>query len=81
LPLPWRKESWQHADTNSNATGFVEIVGGLYGNLHAVLRKSAACDITLDEVRRQIYVMEEAPATHTTATVTTSDAERFRNCH
>lgn len=58
--LPWVNETWEYSDTNSNATGFSEMVRSLYSNLYDVLSKGAEPEIKLSQVRQQIYVMEEA---------------------
>ena len=58
--LPWIEESCEFVDNTSRVTGTGDIVNALYTNLHDVLTKGAAQEITLDQVRRQVYVMEEA---------------------
>ncbi len=58
--LPWHNESWEYDDKNSNATGFSTMVRSLYANLYEVLANGAEPKIKLEQVRRQIYIMEEA---------------------
>lgn len=58
--LPWQEESWNFSDASCNANGFVDLSAGVYGNLYDVLVNGAAREIKLEEVRRQIYVLEEA---------------------
>lgn len=58
--IPWHQESWEYADPNSNETGFSGMVRSLYANLYDVLANGAEAEIKLDQVRRQIFIMEEA---------------------
>lgn len=58
--LPWHEETWTYTDNNSNATGFVYMVNSLYNNVYDVLVNGAEPVIKHDQVRRQVYVMEEA---------------------
>lgn len=58
--LPWQEESWSFADNNSNASGFLTLSRGVYSNLYDVLTAGAEREIRLEEVRRQVYVLEEA---------------------
>ncbi len=58
--IAWIEESWEHEDQNSNETGFSEMVAALYSNLYDVLVNGAEPEIKLDQVRRQIQVIEEA---------------------
>jgi hypothetical protein len=58
--LPWVNESWEYADTNSNNTGFSNMVKALYNDLYQVLVNGAEPEVKHEQVRRQIYVMEEA---------------------
>ena len=58
--LSWIEESWSYTDNNSNATGFSQLVGKLYTNLYDVLVNGAEPIIKHDQVRRQVYIMEEA---------------------
>lgn len=58
--LPWREETWEYNDSNSNNTGFSGIVRDLYSNLYDVLANGAEPKIKLEQVRRQIFVIEEA---------------------
>ena len=58
--LDWQEESWRFAEASSNANGFVSLSRGVYRNLYGVLRNGAGREITLEQVRRQIFVMEEA---------------------
>jgi predicted dehydrogenase len=58
--LPWIEESWEHKNDNSNAAGYNEIVEALYNNLYDVIAHGAKQIIQLDQVRRQVYVLEEA---------------------
>ncbi len=58
--LDWQEESWSFADTSGNDNGFIILSGGVYNNLYAVLREGGERIIQLEEVRRQIFVMEEA---------------------
>lgn len=59
-PLPWHEESWAETSNDSNATGFVEIVATLYGDLYEVLVNGKKPEIKHEQVRRQIAVMVEA---------------------
>ncbi len=58
--LRWQEETWSFPDTGSNADGFAELCAAVYDNVYDVLVNGAPRIITLDQVRRQIYVMEEA---------------------
>ncbi len=58
--LPWVNESWEYTDTNSNNTGFSSMVKALYNDLYQVLVNGAEPEVKHEQVRRQIYVMEEA---------------------
>ena len=58
--LPWIECSWDYQDANTNASGFAEMVGLLYRNLYDVVFNGAEQEIKLEQVRRQIYIMEEA---------------------
>ncbi len=58
--LSWHEETWTYTDNNSNATGFSGLVHALYNNLYDVLVNGAAPIIKHEEVRKQVYVMEEA---------------------
>ncbi len=58
--LPWHNESWEYNDQNSNETGFSTMVRALYANLYDVLANGAEAKIKHEEVRRQIFIMEEA---------------------
>ncbi len=58
--LAWTENTWEYSDANSNATGFSEMVGLLYRNFYDVVTKNAEPEIKLEQVRRQIYIMEEA---------------------
>ncbi|MBS1369122.1 MAG: Gfo/Idh/MocA family oxidoreductase [Lentisphaeria bacterium] len=58
--LEWQEECWKLAETPSGAEFFRIMSGGVYSNLHDVLRSGAEREITLEQVRRQIQIMEEA---------------------
>ncbi|MBE6403473.1 MAG: Gfo/Idh/MocA family oxidoreductase [Lentisphaeria bacterium] len=58
--LKWTEMTWECANANSNATGFSEIVHLLYKDFYAVVTEGKAPEITHDQVRRQVYIMEEA---------------------
>jgi len=58
--LPWIEESCEFVDDTSRVTGTGGIVRALYTNLYDVLTKGVPQEITLDQVRRQVHVMEEA---------------------
>ena len=58
--LKWTEMTWECANANSNATGFSEIVHLLYNDFYAVVTEGKEPEIKLDQVRRQIYIMEEA---------------------
>jgi predicted dehydrogenase len=58
--LSWTEESWKYNDeSSSNAGGFTLNSQLLYANLYDVLVNGAEQVIKLDQVRRQIYVIEE----------------------
>ncbi len=58
--LPWQEKNWEYNDPNSNATGFSGIVRDLYTNLYNVIINGAEPEIKLEQVRRQIFVLEES---------------------
>lgn len=58
--LAWYEESWEYNDKNSNATGFSGMVRSLYNNLYDVMVNGAEQVIKPEQVRRQIYVLEQA---------------------
>ena len=58
--LNWIECSWEYQDANNNESGFSEMVGLLYRNLYNVVQHGAEQEIKLEQVRRQIYIMEEA---------------------
>lgn len=58
--LPWIEESCEFLDNTSSVTGAGDIGSALYANLYDVLANGAAPKVTIEQVRRQIYVMEEA---------------------
>ena len=58
--LAWEENSWTYNDTNSNATGFSYMVNRLYNNLYDVLVNGAEPVIKHEQVRKQVYIMEEA---------------------
>ncbi len=58
--LPWVEQSWEYSGNNSNANGYAEVVQLLYRDFYKVVTEGKAPEIKLSEVRRQIYVMEEA---------------------
>ncbi len=58
--LDWQEESWSFTNSESNANGFTGLSAGVYGNLYEVLTGGAERVIQLNQVRRQIAVMEEA---------------------
>jgi len=76
--LPWIEESWSQAELDTDKGGFVALSRGLYHNLRDVLLHGAAADIAMDEVRRQIHVMEEA---HRQNPLPTTPRPRSSNTH
>jgi predicted dehydrogenase len=58
--LSWHEESWEYNDKNSNETGFSGMVRSLYNNLYDVMANGAEQIIKLEQVRRQIHVMEQS---------------------
>jgi len=58
--LPWIEESCSFLDNTSSVTGTGSIGTALYANLYDVLTKGAKQEVTLGQVRRQVYVMEKA---------------------
>jgi len=58
--LQWVEETWSYNNTNSNATGFSGIVQSLYRDFYKVVTEGKEPEIKLEQVRRQIYIMEEA---------------------
>lgn len=58
--LPWVEQTWEYSGANSNATGFSEIVHLLYTDFYKVVTEGKEPEIKLEQVRRQIYIMEEA---------------------
>ncbi len=58
--LDWQEESWSFPDPDSNSNGFLNLSAGVYDNLYDVLINGAERIIRLEQVRRQVYVMEEA---------------------
>ena len=58
--LKWTEMTWSCADANKNENGFVEIVNLLYNDLYKVVTEGKEPEIKLEQVRRQVYVMEEA---------------------
>jgi predicted dehydrogenase len=57
--LPWVEETWEFNDTGSNSDGFSFNSMQLYNNLYDVLVNGAEQIIKHDQVRRQLYVIEE----------------------
>jgi hypothetical protein len=49
------EESW----SLEIADGFQKISNGFYDNLYAALTKGEKLEVTLDQVRRQVHVLEE----------------------
>jgi predicted dehydrogenase len=60
--LSWHEETWEYNDKNSNETGFSGMVRALYNNLYEVLVNGVEPAIKIEQVRRQIHVMEQAHA-------------------
>jgi len=58
--LPWQECSWTYENNNSNATGFSEIVQSLYRDFYSVVTNGTEPEVKLDQVRRQVYILEEA---------------------
>ena len=58
--LKWTEMTWECSNANSNATGFSEIVHLLYNDFYKVVTEGKEPEIKLEQVRRQIYIMEEA---------------------
>lgn len=66
--LDWRYESWQPeeaADAGAGAAPSPQPVLTLYGNLYDVIRNGATQQITPEEVRSRVAVMERARAAST----------------
>ncbi|NLD87257.1 MAG: Gfo/Idh/MocA family oxidoreductase, partial [Clostridiales bacterium] len=55
--LPWHEESWDVPEEESNL--FNTIAGRYYNNLYEAIVNGADFEIKLDEVRRQIAIIEE----------------------
>lgn len=55
--LPWREESWQASEAGGGA--FTAAVAALYQMLYRTLTTGALLEITPEQVRRQIAVIEE----------------------
>ena len=56
--LPWEEYEWTSEEDRNNS--FTVIVSGYYNSLYNVIVNGAEREIKLDQVRRQVYVMEEA---------------------
>jgi predicted dehydrogenase len=57
--LTWHEESWDVSDIGAD-TVFDSLTHKFYGMLYRVIREGAPLEVTLDQVRQQIAVMEEA---------------------
>ncbi len=58
--LNWIENTWECLKANENANGFSEMVGLLYRDFYSMATRGTAPEIKLEQVRRQIYIMEEA---------------------
>jgi hypothetical protein len=58
--LDWIEEEWTFENNESNSNGFKGLSAAIYDNYYNVIVNGAPREITLDQVRRQVYVMEEA---------------------
>ena len=58
--LDWIEEEWTFDNSESNSSGFKGLSASIYDNYYNVIVNGAPREITLDQVRRQVYVMEEA---------------------
>ncbi|MBQ7695125.1 MAG: Gfo/Idh/MocA family oxidoreductase [Lentisphaeria bacterium] len=58
--LEWIEKEWTFDNSESNASGFKGLSAAIYENYYNVMVNNAPRVITLDQVRRQVYVMEEA---------------------
>ncbi|HOM82295.1 MAG TPA: Gfo/Idh/MocA family oxidoreductase [Armatimonadota bacterium] len=55
--LPWREEKWTPSEADGGA--FTTATGGLYGQLYRTLTTGVPLEVTPQQVRRQIAVIEE----------------------
>ncbi len=58
--LPWKEDCWKYDEKDDNANGFYHKAKALYNDLYEVLTNHAEQEIKLEQVRRQIYVIEQA---------------------
>lgn len=58
--LPWQTESWTPPEHDGKTDTFLLLSRAAYSNFFAVLKEGAEADIRLEEVRRQVRVLEEA---------------------
>mgnify|MGYP003296460698 CR=1 FL=1 len=58
--LDWIEEEWTFDNSESNSSGFKGLSAAIYDNYYDVIVNGAEREIKLDQVRRQVYVMEEA---------------------
>ncbi|MBR0459909.1 MAG: Gfo/Idh/MocA family oxidoreductase [Victivallales bacterium] len=56
--LEWQEGEWRKPDDQQNS--FQQIVRAYYASLYDVIVNGKPREITLDQVRRQVYVLEEA---------------------
>ena len=58
--LPWQTESWTPPENDGKTDSFLLLSRAAYSNFFAVLKEGAEADVRLEEVRRQVRVLEEA---------------------
>ncbi|MFA6815126.1 MAG: Gfo/Idh/MocA family oxidoreductase [Lentisphaeria bacterium] len=58
--LNWIEKEWKFDNSESNSSGYKGLSAGIYNNYYDVLVHHAERIIKLDQVRRQVYTMEEA---------------------
>ena len=58
--LDWIENEWTFENDESNSNGFKGLSAAIYDDYYNVIVNGAPREITLDQVRRQVYVMEEA---------------------
>lgn len=58
--LEWIEKEWTYENKDSNLNGFEQIVTALYSDVYEVFCNGKEPEVKLDQVRRQVYVLEEA---------------------